>query len=354
MIMKNEADNVGPLFDSVRDIIDYYTIVDTGSTDGTPDEIISYTKGWLNGEVHHRRWEDFATNRNQALELAKASGAKWALIMDADDTLEGDKKFPMVEGKTYFIPRRLGTLQWEVPNLVWLANDWHWEYPLHELLLCNGFQGESLKNTWMTCNARPSLRGGDTDKTLKEIEFLKAVVAQNPNDSRNWFYLASSYATVGDAENALNSYRRRIELGGWNEELYVSSFMIGRIKHVQGATFDEVLHYLMIAHSFSPERAEPLHGIAHLFRTKRGNYEAAYPWAKLGFMKELRSDFLFADTNIYNYGAIHEFMMSTYWTGRLIECRMATDRMAQRLHLIPEYERTMIEGDYRYVLNKLK
>lgn len=43
MIVKNETPVLGRLFASVKDIISYYVIVDTGSTDGTPDFI---KNGW--------------------------------------------------------------------------------------------------------------------------------------------------------------------------------------------------------------------------------------------------------------------------------------------------------------------
>ena len=43
MIVKNETPVLGRLFASVKDIISNYVIVDTGSTDGTPDFI---KNGW--------------------------------------------------------------------------------------------------------------------------------------------------------------------------------------------------------------------------------------------------------------------------------------------------------------------
>ena len=86
MIVKNEAPVIRRCIDSVRPIIDRWVIVDTGSTDGTQDIIREHLLD-LPGELHERPWRDFAHNRSEALELARAQ-SDYTLIIDADDTLE--------------------------------------------------------------------------------------------------------------------------------------------------------------------------------------------------------------------------------------------------------------------------
>src|SRR6185369_10946241 len=73
MIVKNEVKVLPRLIRSVKDYIDYYVIVDTGST----DETIALIKREMSacgieGEVHERPWVNFGVNRQQALELAVA------------------------------------------------------------------------------------------------------------------------------------------------------------------------------------------------------------------------------------------------------------------------------------------
>ena len=45
MIVKNEAKIITRLLESVVDIIDYWVICDTGSTDNTCEMILNYFKG---------------------------------------------------------------------------------------------------------------------------------------------------------------------------------------------------------------------------------------------------------------------------------------------------------------------
>ena len=62
MIVKNEAKVIERCLASVRPILSYWTIVDTGSTDGTQD-IIRQFMADIPGELYERPWKDFAHNR---------------------------------------------------------------------------------------------------------------------------------------------------------------------------------------------------------------------------------------------------------------------------------------------------
>ena len=87
MIVKNEVKTIQRCIESVEKFIDYWVIVDTGSTDGTQEIIQNLMKEkGIPGELHEREWVDYSTNRNQSLELAKGK-ADYRLIIDADDVL---------------------------------------------------------------------------------------------------------------------------------------------------------------------------------------------------------------------------------------------------------------------------
>lgn len=78
LIVRNEARCIARCIDSVRPWVDRMVVLDTGSTDGTPD--LAERHG---AEVHHCDWPyDFSLARNHALGLADAD---WNLVIDADE-----------------------------------------------------------------------------------------------------------------------------------------------------------------------------------------------------------------------------------------------------------------------------
>ena len=89
MIVKNESKVITRCLDSVRPLVDYVVIEDTGSTDGTQQLIA----GWLEraampGMVIEEPWRDFAYNRSHVLvKLRERKQIDYALIIDADDLL---------------------------------------------------------------------------------------------------------------------------------------------------------------------------------------------------------------------------------------------------------------------------
>jgi glycosyltransferase involved in cell wall biosynthesis len=87
MIVKNESKNMVRLLDSVKDIIDMISIVDTGSTDNTEDIIINWgKKNNIPTTVHHEKFKNFAHNRTHSVRVAKDTypEADYFLLSDAD------------------------------------------------------------------------------------------------------------------------------------------------------------------------------------------------------------------------------------------------------------------------------
>ena len=81
MIVKNEARFIKSCLQSAHSIADQLVVVDTGSTDSTPE--LARTEG---AEVYHHPWRDsFSEARNHSLDYARG---QWILILDGDETLD--------------------------------------------------------------------------------------------------------------------------------------------------------------------------------------------------------------------------------------------------------------------------
>ena len=137
MIVKNEAAVIERCLRSVVAHIDCWAIADTGSTDGT-QERIRQQLAHLPGELIERPWVDFATNRNEALDLARRHG-DYALIIDADDVLEVDpgRSFHGLDGPGYALEIVDKVTNYWRGALVRLDLDWIWKGVVHEHLTCS-------------------------------------------------------------------------------------------------------------------------------------------------------------------------------------------------------------------------
>ena len=118
MIVKNEKPVIARCLASVKPIVDYWVIVDTGSTDGTQDIIRECMKD-VPGELYERPWKNFEHNRNEALELSKGK-SDYVLIMDADDKLEFDPTFklPQLTAGSYRLWLKLGGVSYQRHQII--------------------------------------------------------------------------------------------------------------------------------------------------------------------------------------------------------------------------------------------
>ncbi|WP_096588011.1 tetratricopeptide repeat protein [Calothrix sp. NIES-2098] len=85
MIVKNEAATLPKCLSSVKDVVDEIVVLDTGSSDRTPEIATGY-----GAKVHHYQWNNnFSTARNEALKYVTGD---WILVLDADETLTPEIK----------------------------------------------------------------------------------------------------------------------------------------------------------------------------------------------------------------------------------------------------------------------
>ena len=80
IIVKNEEKNLPRCLASVKNVVDEIVVLDTGSTDRTPE--IAQEFG---AKVHYFEWcNDFAAARNESLKYVTGD---WVLVLDADEYL---------------------------------------------------------------------------------------------------------------------------------------------------------------------------------------------------------------------------------------------------------------------------
>jgi len=367
MIVKNELHNMRKCLESVKDVINYWVICDTGSTDGTQQFIKDLMAEWgIPGELHERPWSDFATNRTESLRLARDKG-DYTLVMDADDYLEinGDASvLQNLKFDQYHLKITHGALEYSRVQLV--RNEYEWKYVgvLHEYL--DGpkdaklFPAVVLNNVIIRASASDTRNGfSGTKKYISDALILEKALLDDTIDpglkSRYWFYLAQSYRDAGEHARSLIAYQQRVDLGGWDEELYYSRYMIARLKVVMKYKEEEIIDAFLKAWESRPGRVDALFDLIIYLR---GQDRFALAWAlvTIGVKIPPTKDNLFVRSDIQQWRMLDEYSILAARTGNKEEAIRAAKTLIESplaTKLIPENERERI-GKNLLEFEKLK
>jgi tetratricopeptide (TPR) repeat protein len=366
MIVKNEVEVLPRLFRSVKDYVDYYVIVDTGSTDDTialiQREMSSYG---IEGEVHERTWVNFGVNRQQALDLAVAAGkADWLLFIDADEELGvSDPKFyeRLEPGVSYDIEKHQSGTRYVAPHLVNIKSSrFKWEGPVHNYLVTlEGPKQRPLrKDIWIIYHHGEGAKShGVTqqEKYLRDARLLEEDLRANPNNARSQFYLAQSYRDAGLLNEAYAEYKKRAAMNGWVEETYVAQLEAAKMALLLAEPEVVVLREYLAAFDARPTRAEPLHDLARYYRLK-GEYGKAYVFARTGVEIERPDDGLFVSQVVYDWRMLDELGVAAYWVGDYASAKEACETVLARVQgglSIPESDLERIGENLKHALQKL-
>jgi glycosyltransferase involved in cell wall biosynthesis len=344
MIVRDEAEVIERCLASVAPLIDHWTICDTGSLDRTP-ELIEAELAEVPGTLYRRPWRDFGTNRSELLELARGS-ADYLLLIDADMTLVRSGEVERLGADVYLL-RHLGPLDYSVPRLVRGDLRHRYEGATHEYLVSEGAAAPvPLAGLAIDHHGDGGTRG---EKIERDLALLEAAVARDPGDARAVFYLAQTYADDGQDERAIEHYRRRVELGGWEEEYFYAALRAGQLQARRDP--DGAVAALRAAAAMRPTRAEPLLELARIARLRR-RYEEAHRHAEAGLAIPYPSDLLFVHRDVYEWRLRFERAVAAYWLGRHAEAIADCDRLLAAGRLPADAEAAVLDTR-RYAVSAL-
>lgn len=332
MIVKNEAPVICRCLESVKDLIDYWVIVDTGSNDGTQKVIKKFLND-IPGELHERRWKNWGETRSEAFNLARGKG-DYILFMDADDILQLDEgcNFGNFEKDLYTFWRGNHNCSYLKPQIVRGDLPWKWIGVTHEYLTCD----QPYSDTILEGAHYITLDDGATHKTgvakyWKNVELLEDGLKQEPGNSRYMFYLAESYRCCNEKGKALEWYQKRVEQGGWAEEVYWSKLQIAHMLNEMGTPYPIVIEAYKDAFNYRPHRVEAPYYMAAIFN-QNGQYVKAYEMLKMAAVlpKLQERDWLFNEDWIKQYGLDFQLSIAAYYIGSYEEALASCDQILQK------------------------
>lgn len=350
MIVKNEAHVICRCLESIKPYIDYWVIVDTGSEDGTQG-IIKECMKEIPGNLYESNWVNFEHNRNEALQFAKGK-SDYVLFIDADEMLTQDVNFtmPILDKDFYYIQADYNGMRYGRVGLIKANLPWKWEGVVHETVVCDLAKSSQVLDGITNIIKHEGARSKDPTTYHKDAALLEKALLENPANTRYTFYLAQSYLCANESEKALDAYKKRVELGGWDQEVFISLLQIAKIHSLLDKPSEEVTNSFYKAYMYRPARAESLYWLANYFRSKE-DYFSAYLVAKQGLTIPLSDDLLFVDHWVYEYGLLLEYSISTYWIGRYSDAKLASCLLLSKN--IPQNIRDCVNKNLQFINEKI-
>jgi glycosyltransferase involved in cell wall biosynthesis len=362
LIVKNEAHIITRCLEHARRLIDYVLIVDTGSSDGTQQVIRDYlSRENLPGQVIDEPWRDFAYNRTFALRALRAvGGIDYRLMIDADNVIHYADDFDPAQFKagltedTYQVLMQHGSSWYYLPWLTSNSLDCAYRGVLHEFLECPGAKSRGTATGFWFEQIQDSARNRNPRKFQDDVKVLKKAIREETDPSmvsRYTFYLAQSYRDAGQLTDSLDTYKQRTQQGGWSEEVWYSlqqvALLHDRLKHSESI----VLSAYLAAYQFRPQRAESLVELARYCRL-REKYALARLFAEKAKDMARPTDILFLDASTYEWRALDEYAVASYWTGNYEECRATCETLLAGATL-SEAQRNRIIANLNFARTKL-
>lgn len=287
------------------------------------------------GKVHTQQWKNFGHNRTLSVltaqhtlqQLGYPLSKTYLLLIDADMVLivKPDFTKDKLTHDSYLVTQNQFQLSYYNTRLVRASLPWKSVGVTHEYWSPQIHNVTESKLDSLVIDDRDD-GGAKSDKFERDIRLLTDGLKEEPLNERYHFYLAQSYKSLNKYEDAIKWYQKRIEIGGWKEEIWYSKFMIGESYEGLGQ-WDKALAEYLAAFQFNPKRAEPLYHISRYYRLKE-QYNLAYLFAKEGSrIPYPRDEILFISAPVYDYQFIEDISIAGFYTSNKDEGMAAANQL---------------------------
>ena len=343
-ICKNEAQFAARFMASCAGADGVY-VLDTGSTDGTPE--LLRTLGATVQTAIIDPWR-FDNARNASLAMLPKD-ADVFICLDLDEVLCPGWREALEAAWTPGTTRARYTYVWShTPDggdgVVFYADKihgygYHWEHPVHEVLAAAAPE---------SCVTIPELRiehwPDDSKSRGQYLPLLELSVAEDPDDDRNMHYLGREYYFYRRWEDAIRTLEHHLKMPNavWADERSASMRYIARCQNALGRK-DEARKWLWRAIGEAPRLREPYLDMAKICYEER-DWDGLVHMCRAALRIAERPRTYICEAESWGSLPWDYLSIGLYRTGRY---REALDAVQRAIELSPEDER--LKTNERYI-----
>jgi len=272
--------------------IDRWTILDTGSTDGTIDTINKVLVGKKKGNLYQEPFINFRDSRNRLLELA-GQDCKFIVMLDDTYVIEGDLRKFLNEVRGDQVATSF-TLYIKSDDTIYGSNriiksdsGLKYVHRIHEVITDKNNINIVIPKEVSTIDDRrfDYMEKRTTDRKQLDLKLLFEEVEENPHDPRAYYYLAQTYNLLEDYEKAYYYFLKRAEFSnsGFIQERVDALFEAARTANFKlNKPWEECLDLYEKCYKADESRPEALYFIGVHYYLKN-NFNKAFGYFKKAF-----------------------------------------------------------------------
>jgi predicted O-methyltransferase YrrM len=292
IMVKNGGEQFEQMLRDNFDLIDRWTILDTGSTDNTIDIIKKVLVETKKGQLYQEPFINFKDSRNRLLDLAGDS-CKYTLMLDDTYVIKGQlRQFLNTVRSDQFSDSfslyiKSDDVEYGSNRILKTNRKLRYWYRIHEviqsdnnnnvivpLIDSNIFDGrfEYMENRTM-------------DRKLLDIKLLFEELTDDPDNPRTHYYLGQTYNLLNDHKSAFKWMMERVnhKNEGFQQEKVDACFEAARIADFKlNKPWEEVEPIYKRAYELDKERPDSLYFLGIHYYLE-GNMKVAYDYFKKGF-----------------------------------------------------------------------